>query len=71
MRMNWVSWLRNSLDGKVWGEGTLTEKVFQGREIVWVEDVVVQESDINDHHDGVGRERGGEGLYNIVERSCD
>ena len=41
------------------------EEVFQGRETMGMRDVGVEGSDINSCHDGVGRKRHGERLYDL------
>ena len=41
------------------------EEVFQGREIMGMREVGVEGSDINSHHDGVGRKRHGKRSYDL------
>ena len=43
------------------------KEVFQGRETMGVGDVGIEGSDINSHHDGVGRKKHGEGPYDLKE----
>ena len=41
------------------------KEVFQGRDTMGVGDVGIEGSDINSHHDGVGRKRHGERSYDL------
>ena len=54
------------LDEELSGE-VLVEEVFQNKETMKVRDVDIQEGEVNSCHNGVGRQRGEEGLDNIKE----
>ena len=53
------------MESKEWGEGAFVKKVFQGRKTMWVGEVGIKGSDIKSRHDGIGRKRHGERLYDL------
>ena len=54
------------MEGKEWGWG-ICKRNISGQRYYTVGNIGLQGSDINGYHDGVGKERGVEGLYDIEE----